>query len=253
MTASNPGKPLSHKGISYTIMVSRRAKYARLKMSPHVGLVVVVPVGFDKKLVAGIVESRREWIEKVQQTFESCRLPVVAGNEGALPVVIDLAGIGESWRISYHADGNSRLAAKETDGGELIISGPVHEHERCHDMLCLWLKRRATLKLAPQLMRLASVHGFKVSNVTVRKQRSRWGSCSTRGTVNLNLNLVFLPPLLVRYILVHELCHTLHMNHSKQYWSEVARYDPDYLEHDREIRHAWRFIPTWANAHDRTR
>jgi hypothetical protein len=248
MTASTSGKSLSHNGISYTIRVSQRAKYARLKMSPHDGLVVIVPVGFDRKLVAGIVESRREWIDKVQQTFERRRLPVLAGNEGALPAVVDLAGIGESWRISYHADSSSLLAAKETDGGELIISGPVHEQKRCHDMLCLWLKRRAALKLEPQLMRLASVHGFKVSNVSVRKQRSRWGSCSSRGTVSLNINLIFLPPLLVRYILIHELCHTLHMNHSARYWSEVARYDPDYIEHDREMLHAWRFIPAWAAA-----
>jgi len=130
----------------------------------------------------------------------------------------------------------------------LDLCGGVDNREWCVQALEQWLKHRAKLKLGSQLTRLASVNGFKISGVSVKKQKSRWGSCSSRGNINLNLKLIFLPPLLVRYIMIHELCHTLHMNHSRDYWETVARFDSDYAAHDREMKHAWRFVPAWFSA-----
>ncbi len=234
--------------IPYTVRVSRRARYARLRISPHDGLIVVVPEHFDKASVPGLVESRRAWIEKVQGSFDRRRLSGISDNGSALPATIELAGIGESWQVSYRGDGRARVAVHEFSGNELQLSGAVHDEARCRSALEAWLKRRADLQLASQLERLASIHGFPVASVSVRKQRSRWGSCSSKGRISLNLKLLFLPPLLVRYIMVHELCHLRHMNHSRRYWSEVARFDPDYAAHDREMKHAWRFVPGWLAA-----
>jgi len=244
---SNQDAGSASQELSYTVRVSRRARYARLKMSPHEGLVVVVPEGFDTKLVPGIVESRMEWINRVRLSFDRRRVSGVSDAGGELPVTIDLAGIGESWRVSYRGERRSGVSVRESGDAELVLTGAVHDQALCRAALDGWLKRRAEVKLVPQLLRLASIHGFTVSAVSVRKQRSRWGSCSSRGKVSLNLKLLFLPPLLVRYIMVHELCHTIQMNHSARYWKEVAKYDPDYAVHDREMRHAWRYIPGWVS------
>lgn len=244
-TLSFPG---NSSGIEYTVRVSRRARYARLRMSPEEGLTVVVPVGFDKKKVPSLVESKIAWILKVRRTFDKHR-PAGSGKaDVALPEVIELAGIGESWRVRYRSEPRQRITITEKGEGELEVSGPVSEHAMCFAALEQWLKHRAKLKLGSQLMRLASINGFKVSGVSVRKQKSRWGSCSSRGNINLNLKLIFLPPLLVRYIMIHELCHTLHMNHSARYWETVARFDPDCVVHDREMKHAWRFVPAWFSS-----
>ncbi|UWX56973.1 M48 family metallopeptidase [Chlorobaculum sp. MV4-Y] len=232
-------------GINYTVRVSRRARYARLKMSPEEGLTVVVPVGFDKKKVPSLVESKMAWILKVRRTFDKHRSAESGKADVALPEVIELAGIGESWRVRYRSEPRQRITITEKGEGELEVSGPVSEQAMCFAALEQWLKHRAKLKLGSQLMRLASINGFKVSGVSVRKQKSRWGSCSSRGNINLNLKLIFLPPLLVRYIMIHELCHTLHMNHSARYWETVARFDPDWKEHDGEMKHAWHFVPAW--------
>lgn len=232
-------------GIDYTIKVSSRARYARLKMSPVEGLTVVVPTGFDRKQVPALVESKREWILKVQRTFDKHRAAEPAQAETALPEVIELAGIGESWRIEYRCELRPGITITEKSEGELEISGAVSDHALCFAALEQWLKHRAKLKLASQLTRIASINGFKLSGISVKKQKSRWGSCSSRGNINLNLKLIFLPPPLVRYIMIHELCHTLHMDHSARYWEAVARYDPDYAVHDREMKHAWRFVPAW--------
>ncbi|NTU52412.1 MAG: M48 family metallopeptidase [Chlorobiaceae bacterium] len=232
-------------GIAYTLRVSSRAKYVRLKMSPYEGLVVVVPQGYDKTLVPSLVESRKAWVLKVQRSFEKQRKESSVPAASALPDVIGLAGIGESWRISYRHEPRPGIQVRECDGCVLELAGSVDDRAWCMASIEGWLKRRAQSRLAPELIRLAAEHGFTVSGVTVRKQKSRWGSCSSRGNINLNLKLLFLPPLLVRYIMIHELCHTLHMNHSSRYWNTVARYDPDHEEHDRLMRHAWRHVPAW--------
>ena len=233
-------------GIDYTVRVSLRARHARLKMSPTEGLTVVVPAGFDRKQLPALVESKREWILKVQRTFDKHRPAKPAPGDAALPEVIELAGIGESWRVEYRYDPlRPGIFIRELDGNVLDLSGGVDNRAWCFEALEGWLKHRAKQRMTPQLMQLAAEYCFSVTGVTVRKQKSRWGSCSSRGNINLNLKLIFLPPPLVRYIMIHELCHTLHMDHSARYWATVERYDPDYALHDREMKHAWRFVPAW--------
>ena len=80
----------------------------------------------------------------------------------------------------------------------------------------------------------------------IRRQRTRWGSCSTRGTISLNCCLLFQRPAVVRYLMIHELAHTLHMNHSRRFWHCVARHCPEYRSLDRELLDGWRRVPDWV-------
>lgn len=81
------------------------------------------------------------------------------------------------------------------------------------------LRHRARLILPKRLAQLAAEHDMKYSSVSVRDSHSRWGSCSTRGSISLSIYLVLLPIELIDYVLKHELCHTVHMNHSPQFWT----------------------------------
>ena len=101
-------------------------------------------------------------------------------------------------------------------------------------------------RLAPRLLALARELGYPVKRVVIRCQRTRWGSCSTRGTVSLNCSLVFLGMDVVRYLFVHELAHTKHMNHSASFWRLVERIEPDYRRLDRELLASWRIVPGWV-------
>ena len=80
------------------------------------------------------------------------------------------------------------------------------------------LKRKAQSALPVRLAELARLHGFQYSGVTIRKSRSRWGSCSTKKTISLSLYLMLLPAHLIEYVLLHELCHTIQMNHGPAFW-----------------------------------
>lgn len=74
------------------------------------------------------------------------------------------------------------------------------------------------------------------TSITIRDQKSRWGSCSSRGTLSFNYRLVFAPPKVLDYVVVHELCHLTHMNHSKDFWSMVAGVMPEYKEYKKWLR-----------------
>ena len=72
--------------------------------------------------------------------------------------------------------------------------------------------------------------GVGYGRVTIRNQRTRWGSCSSKGNLNFNCLLMLAPTQVVDYVVVHELCHRLHMNHSAAFWEAVAKYMPDYIQ-----------------------
>jgi predicted metal-dependent hydrolase len=82
----------------------------------------------------------------------------------------------------------------------------------------------------------------------MRLQRTRWGSCSAQRTVSLNAALLLLEPELVRYLMVHELCHLRWLDHSRRYWRLVERFEPDFRALDRRLTEAWRELPAWLFA-----
>ncbi|MDE5589484.1 MAG: M48 family metallopeptidase [Acetatifactor sp.] len=78
--------------------------------------------------------------------------------------------------------------------------------------------------------------GGSYTSVTIRDQKTRWGSCSSRGTLSFNYRLIFAPPTVLDYVVVHELCHLTHMNHSKEFWNMVGSVMPDYKTHKKWLR-----------------
>ena len=98
-----------------------------------------------------------------------------------------------------------------------------------------WYRREAAAHLAARIEHYAPQLGVRPSRVTIRGQRSRWGSCSGRGTVSLNWRLMMAPSALADYVVVHELCHLRHMNHSPQFWAMVGGVVPDHRQRRRRL------------------
>ncbi|MHB8159841.1 MAG: M48 family metallopeptidase [Thermoleophilia bacterium] len=234
--------------LDYSIRESGRAKTVRLNMTPEQGLVVVIPAGYNRNRIPAIIESKQQWIENARRWVEDQRRQLATRPPLAVPAVIDLQSIGEIWTVATHRTASSRATVREHKNGQLKISGPVNDLPASLAALSRWTGRKARTHLVPWLEQLGDQTDLGCERVIIGNQSSRWGSCSPSGTISLNQKLLFLPDRLVRYVLVHELCHTVHMNHSKRFWSRVRRYEPAMVEHRRELGKSWQLVPPWLES-----
>lgn len=220
-----------------------RARRVTLRISPGRGLTVTAPRGFDPARLPGILEERRDWID--QHLARLARRGQDPATAAALPETIELRAIGRSCRVDLvQRPGRPTLRPNGPD--RLLLAAPPDDPGAARSLLLAWLKDTARQRLGPWLRDLSRDLGLTYAHLTVRAQKSRWGSCSARGAVSLNCKLLFLPPQLCRYVLLHELCHTRRLNHSEHYWKMVYTVEPNYLELDKSLRHAWRWVPAWA-------
>ena len=97
-------------------------------------------------------------------------------------------------------------------------------------------RMKIQLKIGKRVRHYCEAMGVTVGYVTVKDQKTRWGSCSAKGNVNFNYRLAFLPDELLDYVVIHELAHRRHMNHSRAFWAEVEKYCPDYLERREQLK-----------------
>jgi predicted metal-dependent hydrolase len=217
-------------------------------------LVVVVPRRFDQRRIPAIVEAKLPWIERARTRVEARRAAAAAAalEEPSLPERISLPAMSEEWLVEYRATrgATGRAAAREGSGGRLVVTAPAGDEEAARRALLAWARRRAAEELPARLEDLAGLHGFDYDRVSIRHQRTRWGSCSPRGGISLNLRLLFLEPELIDHVLLHELCHTREMNHSKCFWTLLGKLDPDCAAHRRRTREAWRGLPRWLRDGD---
>ncbi len=97
-------------------------------------------------------------------------------------------------------------------------------------------KQNAYVLVHNKILHFNNFYKFEVKSVTIRNQKTRWGSCSGKGNLNFNYKIIFLPEELQDYIIVHELCHLKEMNHSKNFWALVAKQVPDYKDRINKIK-----------------
>ena len=164
----------------------------------------------------------------------------------AFPQTMDLSALGESWAIVYRPVKTRRIALLTEQPGRLTLLGAVADPEACRAVLIRWLKCRTRETLVPWLGRLASQNGFRFSEVLIRGQKTRWASCSVKGTISLSYRLLFLEREWVRCVLLHELCHTVQMDHSPRFWALLSTLEPDCRTIRRRMREGWKRIPSWA-------
>lgn len=219
-------------GRSLKVKVIRHPRYRTVRLSIRADGTVQLsaPSRTRAALLSGFVRDNEPWLRQ--------HLPAPA--EVRCPAELELRGIAEHWQLSY---GHGKRAVTETPAGRLLV--PAQPGEPALRQLERWLAQRARTELGAQLAALSSETRLPYRRLSIRNQRSRWGSYSAAGDVSLNLKLLFLPPAMVRYVLVHELCHSLHLNHSAEFWNEVARHEPRLGELKATMRDAARYVPDW--------
>lgn len=153
----------------------------------------------------------------------------------------------ETWSVAYEpASGDKRTICIPEGPHRITLKGNTDHLPACQAVLRKWLAYRAKRDLAPWLRQVGFDIDLPCRKISVRGQKTCWASCSGRKDISLNFKLLFLPRPLVHYVLVHELCHTVHMNHSKDFWALVGQKQPDYEWRRKAIKSAWRYVPRWV-------
>ena len=204
---------------------------------------IVVPARTGPQQVQRFVARHRSWIERQRRRALPADLSFP-------PDFLQLRALGETWRCRVLPGDRPTLAERAAGpgGGVLELAGDANVAV-LRAALLDWLLARANETLKPQLRSLAERLGAQVQGVQIRCQRTRWGSCSVRGTISLNGCLLFHRPEVVCYLYKHELAHLAHMNHSARFWDLLRQFEPQWRELDRELARGWNQVPGWLLAH----
>lgn len=232
-------KPTGEAPLEWQLRVSRRARYARLRILPFGGLEVVIPYRFPRHRVAELVAEHADWAR--------AQLARQAGLRDSirLPGVLTLAFDGSVTNVLAPGQAAPQQGDLFAPAGTPCIRLRARETRVAIGELRHWIRERARRLLPPLLEQVSRETGLGYARVTIRSQKTRWGSCSSRGCISLNDQLLFLPPKLVEYLMVHELCHTRHLNHSRAFWALVESHCADYRQFEKELSSARHEVPDW--------
>lgn len=227
------------------IRISARARGIVLRLTPDRGLEVVAPPGVGPGLLLQAVDTRHEWIAAMAD-----RLAAEGGIAGQRPDVprpdrLVLTAFERQWRLSYLAKDRPGCAVAPRGPGELVVTGAVADTAAVAWALAGFCRAQAGGLLRTALATASRVSGLAYAGITIRAQRTRWGSCTAAGRISLNYTIAFLPWELCRLVLLHELCHTVELNHSSRFWALLDRHVPGCKELDARLNVARHYLPLW--------
>ena len=193
---------------------NRRARRYIIRISPDGSIRATIPRVGSIKEARAFAERSADWIAKQLQKRQEHPVHSTAWQNGT-----EILYRGEKVQLIVSPDNVVQFGDQA-----LEVSSPSN----LRPAIERYFRKLANVELTEQTLRLAKLHGLTVKRITVRSQRSRWGSCSRRGTISLNWRLVQMPDFVQEYIIIHELMHLREMNHSQRFWREVEAVCPDY-------------------------
>lgn len=212
-----------------TVQKRSLANNVSVKIAPNGTLRVTIPTYAPLFAAKTLIKTSRTQIRKL-----------IAEHQTTFSYTHDQP-IGKSHHLLIqNTTGKTRV---KTTGTQIIAQINHHEdpaspinQQLIRDKIITALRKESKSYLPRRLSFLAEQHGFFYVNTKITHASSRWGSCSSRGTISLNIGLMNLPFELIDYVIIHELCHTRHMNHSTKFWNEVAKFDPLYKAHRNALK-----------------
>lgn len=205
-------KIIEVEGILKNVILRRNTRIKRLsiKVGTHSGVVVCIPRSVTNAQAVAFLQQKKEWVLKHLQNIKYC--------DSKIPNQVSLATTVVIFQETEH----NIPKIKEKDG-VTVLSIPVcllfEEKEQLkRQLLEKVLRVEAKSFLTKRVAELASIHGFQYGKLSFRNQKTLWGSCSYHNNISLNIQLMRLPLHLIDYVIIHELCHTVHKNHSAKFW-----------------------------------
>lgn len=221
--------PVEGRPVPYTLKRSARARYVRLEVDPGIGLIIVMPQGYDRTALPALLEHKKRWLASKLAHFP------LAGDPGREIAAGDvLCYLGKSFEVvALPAAGAGRESVSIEDSRLVVTLRPGADLGAA---LLEWYRRQARLLFAVRAKEASQRMNVTYRRLIVRGQRTRWGSCSQRGTLSFNWRLLMAPPEVLDYVVMHEVAHLKHLNHTKRFWTLLARHCPEWRERRRWLR-----------------
>ena len=227
---------------AYTLHRVPRRRHVHLVIEDSGELQVRAPYRYSRDAAEGLIEAHAHWVSKklalVREKL-SARPRLATGSE--MPLLDDrlVLNVNPAEQIELFAStGGIKVGEVRRVERELRLrarSGDAHDVRR---LLERWYRNQAKVYLVPLLYEIASRIGVRPSRVSIRGQKSCWGSCTGKGSISLNWRLMLLPRDLAEYVLIHELCHLRFLNHSASFWVMVEQWAPDFRRARSQLRDA---------------
>lgn len=213
--------------VSYLVRRHPKAKHMRLRITPFDGVVVTLPLRLPRYINPDrFVQDNGPWV--LEKLREAGHHVSPSGSESQLRGRRILFR-GKPYRIVVERLIVSRPRVRLNEQRETIsIYLPRNPEITPEGVLKAWLREEAAKQIRKTVIEEARAIGVKCKRVTVREQKTKWGSCTSDGNISFNWRLILFPPRVLRYVVIHELCHLRHFDHSIRFWRLVQKHMADY-------------------------
>ena len=185
---------------------------------------IVVPASLDTQRISQLLTDKKQWIKakiNLHREAQPASLKKFVSGEA-------LSYLGRNYRLKIYTGSFKPIKLMH---GHLTVTVPRGKQntDAIRNALIHWYKEKAEAKLREKVERYIDAVGVSPKSVGIKSYKSRWGSCSASGKIDFNWKIIMAPNRIVDYVVIHELCHLKHHDHSPKFWKEVERVIPDYL------------------------
>lgn len=218
-----------------SIIARRNQRNLRLRIKGE-KITVSAPLLCSKKEIIRFIESHTDWALKTlsRQRKKKDKISGVLENRDGYLLVR-----GEWKKLEFRKNGKYKDGIVFNENGQTITyeaAEPLSDVARLKKIANLWLKDLAKIELKIHFIKKSGELPFEWKKIFIRSQSTKWGTCSSLRNISLNWRIIKTPPAVWDYLIVHELCHTVHMNHSKDFWNLVEQHYPQRKEAERWMR-----------------
>lgn len=220
---------LANQQITYYVTYQKNRKSLQLKIHSNTHLEVTAPDKFPLPRIEKILQQKALWITKHLLHFQA-----VAENpvNKAITDGASIFYLGVAHKLVFNVAENPKLAIYAKDHQIFIpFFATQHTPSSLESLLKKWYWHQAQELLIAKTTYWSQQIKVDPKQIRIKEQKTRWGSCSSRGNINYNWRIIMAPPEVIDYLVIHELCHLPIPNHSSDFWQEVARFSPHFQQH----------------------
>ena len=218
-----------HGSINYIHMnpnkiIRSKRKTLSLTINENAELIIRAPKRLSIEKIQDFINEKENWINRKKRLIEN-QIKDVTSNHNKLLY------LGNLFPINVEQNASKELFFT----GEEFIANSI-EPDSLSLSIKKWYKNKFKEIALPRVAYFANKHNLMVNQVRIKNQKTMWGSCSSKNNINLNYLLLMTPMGVIDYVIVHELVHTIHRNHSTDFWDSVESIMPEFQEHKRWLK-----------------